>query len=74
MAHERAAPIGVAISGGLTASQTVSLAALAESLGYESVWVAEGHGGDQFAILAARSASTGCPSRSPRRSPRRPRA
>ena len=27
--------------------------ALAESLGYQSAWVAEGHGGDQFAILAA---------------------
>jgi alkanesulfonate monooxygenase SsuD/methylene tetrahydromethanopterin reductase-like flavin-dependent oxidoreductase (luciferase family) len=26
---------------------------LAEDLGYESAWVAEGHGGDQFAILAA---------------------
>jgi alkanesulfonate monooxygenase SsuD/methylene tetrahydromethanopterin reductase-like flavin-dependent oxidoreductase (luciferase family) len=26
---------------------------LAEALGYESAWVAEGHGGDQFAVLAA---------------------
>jgi alkanesulfonate monooxygenase SsuD/methylene tetrahydromethanopterin reductase-like flavin-dependent oxidoreductase (luciferase family) len=26
---------------------------LADELGYESAWVAEGHGGDQFAILAA---------------------
>ena len=45
--------IGVAFSGGLTASQIVDCAERAESLGYESVWVAEGHGGDQFAILAA---------------------
>jgi alkanesulfonate monooxygenase SsuD/methylene tetrahydromethanopterin reductase-like flavin-dependent oxidoreductase (luciferase family) len=31
----------------------IGLVVLAESLGYESAWVAEGHGGDQFAILAA---------------------
>ena len=45
--------IGVAFSGGLTASEIADCAERAESLGYESVWVAEGHGGDQFAILAA---------------------
>ena len=45
--------IGVAFSGGLTASDIADCAERAESLGYESVWVAEGHGGDQFAILAA---------------------
>jgi len=45
--------IGVAISGGPSPADIVDLAVLAESLGYESVWVAEGHGGDQFAILAA---------------------
>ena len=32
--------------------------ALAEDLGYESAWVAEGHGGDQFAILAACAVAT----------------
>jgi probable F420-dependent oxidoreductase len=31
---------------------------LADELGYESAWVAEGHGGDQFAILAACAATT----------------
>jgi alkanesulfonate monooxygenase SsuD/methylene tetrahydromethanopterin reductase-like flavin-dependent oxidoreductase (luciferase family) len=31
---------------------------LADELGYESAWVAEGHGGDQFAILAACAVST----------------
>ena len=31
---------------------------LADELGYESAWVAEGHGGDQFAILAACAAGT----------------
>jgi probable F420-dependent oxidoreductase len=45
--------IGVAISGGPSPAEIVDLVVLAESLGYESAWVAEGHGGDQFAILAA---------------------
>src|SRR5947209_643934 len=36
----------------------VELVRLAEGLGYESAWVAEGHGGDQFAILAACAAQT----------------
>ena len=45
--------IGVAFSGGLTASEIAACAERAEALGYESAWVAEGHGGDQFAILAA---------------------
>ena len=45
--------IGIAISGGLTATEIADCAERAEALGYESVWVAEGHGGDQFAILAA---------------------
>ena len=31
---------------------------LAEELGYESAWVAEGHGGDQFAILTACAVAT----------------
>jgi probable F420-dependent oxidoreductase len=31
----------------------IDLVVLAERLGYESAWVAEGHSGDQFAILAA---------------------
>jgi probable F420-dependent oxidoreductase len=31
---------------------------LAETLGYESAWVAEGHGGDQFAILGACAVAT----------------
>ena len=45
--------IGVAISGGPNPAEIVDLVVLAEGLGYESAWVAEGHGGDQFAILAA---------------------
>jgi len=50
--------IGVAISGGLTASEIVACVQLAEQLGYESAWVAEGHGGDQFAILSACAVAT----------------
>src|ERR1041384_967625 len=45
--------IGIAFSGGPGPAEIVDLVRLAESLGYESAWVAEGHGGDQFAILAA---------------------
>src|SRR5688500_18743826 len=49
---------GIAFSRGLTPSETVECARLAESLGYESAWVAEGHAGDQFAILAACATAT----------------
>jgi alkanesulfonate monooxygenase SsuD/methylene tetrahydromethanopterin reductase-like flavin-dependent oxidoreductase (luciferase family) len=45
--------IGIAISGGPNPAEIIDLVVLAESLGYESAWIAEGHGGDQFAILAA---------------------
>ena len=45
--------IGVAISGGPNPAEIIDLVVLAESLGYASAWVAEGHGGDQFAVLAA---------------------
>ena len=45
--------IGVAISGGPNPAEIVDLVVLAETLGYESAWLAEGHGGDQFAVLAA---------------------
>ncbi|NKB58303.1 MAG: LLM class flavin-dependent oxidoreductase [Alphaproteobacteria bacterium] len=44
--------IGIAFSGGPNPAEIVDLAVLAESLGYESAWVAEGHGGDQFATLS----------------------
>src|SRR5437764_3201686 len=50
--------IGIAISGGPNASEIVELVQLAERLGYDSAWVAEGHGGDQFAILAACAVQT----------------
>jgi probable F420-dependent oxidoreductase len=50
--------IGVAFSGGLAPADIVECVKLAETLGYESAWVAEGHGGDQFAILAACAVAT----------------
>ena len=52
------ARIGVAFSGGLPPTDIVECVKLAEDLGYESAWVAEGHGGDQFAILAACALAT----------------
>jgi len=50
--------LGIAFSGGPSPAEIVELIALAESQGYESAWVAEGHGGDQFAILAAAAMRT----------------
>src|SRR5262245_33863579 len=50
--------LGVAISGGPSPAEIVDLIVLAESLGYDSAWVAEGHGGDQFAVLAAAAVRT----------------
>jgi probable F420-dependent oxidoreductase len=50
--------IGIAISGGPNPAEIIDLVVLAESLGYASAWVAEGHGGDQFAVLAACATQT----------------
>jgi alkanesulfonate monooxygenase SsuD/methylene tetrahydromethanopterin reductase-like flavin-dependent oxidoreductase (luciferase family) len=47
------ARIGVAFAGGMSPSDIVDCVKLAEDLGYESAWIAEGHGGDQFSILTA---------------------
>jgi alkanesulfonate monooxygenase SsuD/methylene tetrahydromethanopterin reductase-like flavin-dependent oxidoreductase (luciferase family) len=52
------ARLGVAFSGGLPPADIVECVKLAEELGYESAWVAEGHGGDQFAILGACAVAT----------------
>jgi alkanesulfonate monooxygenase SsuD/methylene tetrahydromethanopterin reductase-like flavin-dependent oxidoreductase (luciferase family) len=51
-------PIGIAFSGGPRPSEIVECVKLAESLRYVSAWVAEGHGGDQFAVLAACATQT----------------
>jgi 5,10-methylenetetrahydromethanopterin reductase len=52
------ARMGIAFSGGLPPADIVECVKLAETLGYESAWVAEGHGGDQFAILGACAVAT----------------
>ncbi len=50
--------LGIAFSGGVSPAETVDCVKLAEELGYKSAWVAEGHGGDQFATLAACATQT----------------
>jgi 5,10-methylenetetrahydromethanopterin reductase len=50
--------IGIAFSGGPSPSEIVDCVKLAEALGYESAWVAEGHGGDQFSVLSACAVQT----------------
>jgi probable F420-dependent oxidoreductase len=50
--------LGIAFSGGANPAEIVDCVKLAETLGYESAWVAEGHGGDQFAVLSACAAQT----------------
>lgn len=50
--------IGVAVSNGLQPNEIVECVKLAEELGYESAWVAEGHAGDQFSILTACAMAT----------------
>ena len=50
--------VGIGFSGGPNATEIVDCIRLAEQLGYESAWVAEGHGGDQFAILSAAAGAT----------------
>lgn len=49
---------GIGFSGGPTVREIVDCVRLAETLGYDSAWVAEGHGGDQFAILSACATAT----------------
>jgi alkanesulfonate monooxygenase SsuD/methylene tetrahydromethanopterin reductase-like flavin-dependent oxidoreductase (luciferase family) len=51
-------PLGFASSGGLRPSEVVACISSAESMGYSSAWMAEGHGGDQFAILSAAAMQT----------------
>ena len=50
--------IAIGFSGGPRPHEIVECVRLAEDLGYESAWVAEGHGGDQFAILSACATAT----------------
>src|ERR1043165_4863094 len=50
--------VGIAFSGGASPAEIVDCVRLAEELGYESAWVAEGHGGDQFSVLSACATAT----------------
>ena len=50
--------LGVALPAGLSPLEVVECARLAEELGYESAWMAEGHGGDQFSVLTACALAT----------------
>lgn len=50
--------IGLAFEGGLEHRQVPHLARMAEELGFESVWFAEGLGGDAFVLSAACSQAT----------------
>jgi probable F420-dependent oxidoreductase len=52
------ARIGVAFYGGLAPGEIVDCVKVAEDLGYESAWMTEGHGGDQFAVLTACALAT----------------
>ena len=52
------ARLGISFSGGPNPSQIVDCVKLAEELGYDSAWVAEGHGGDQFSVLSACAVQT----------------
>ncbi len=50
--------IGVGFSGGFQPKEIVECVTYAETLGYDSAWVTEGHGGDQFTILTACALAT----------------
>ena len=50
--------VGVGFSGGMSPQDIVECVKEAEELGYESAWVAEGHGGDQFSVLTACALAT----------------
>ena len=50
--------IGLALYGGLAPGELVECVKVAEERGYESAWMAEGHGGDQFAVLTACALAT----------------
>ena len=50
--------LGVAFAGGMSPKEIVECVQLADELGYDSAWMAEGHGGDQFSILTACALAT----------------
>ena len=50
--------IGISFSGGLDPRDVAKCAKLADQLGYNSIWITEGNGGDQFSLLTACSLVT----------------
>ena len=50
--------IGVSFGGGMSPPDLVDCARAADKLGYDSVWMTEGNGGDQFTILTACALTT----------------
>ncbi len=50
--------LGIALGSGLSPTDIVESVKLAEQIGYESAWIVEGHGGDQFSLLTACALAT----------------
>ena len=52
-------PLGIGLSGqDMTPLEVVECCRLADQLGYDSFWLSEGHGGDQFTTLTACALAT----------------
>ena len=50
--------VALCFVGGVSPTDVVEYAQLAEELGYESLWIADGHNGDQFCMLTACALAT----------------
>jgi 5,10-methylenetetrahydromethanopterin reductase len=50
--------LGIALGSGLSPADIVESVKLAEAVGFESAWLVEGHGGEQFSILTACALAT----------------
>ncbi len=50
--------LGIALGSGLSPGDIVESVKLAEEIGYNSAWMVEGHGGEQFSILTACALAT----------------
>ena len=57
--HTMKTPLGIGLSGqDMTPLEVVECCKLADTLGYHSFWLSEGHGGDQFTTLTACAIAT----------------
>src|SRR5215469_11117711 len=50
--------LGIALGSGLSPADIVESVSLSEKAGYDSAWMVEGHGGEQFSILTACALAT----------------